>query len=77
MCRIAEYSLDMIVGRIDDPTFRTSEIPEPTRILNICGATGAAKDVVASVPARLRPRRLDRRSGRSSAENVVGTSGSQ
>ncbi|MEV0367988.1 hypothetical protein [Nocardia fusca] len=75
--RIAEYSLDMIVGRIDDPAFRAFAIPEPAPILNICGATGAAKDVVASVPVRLRPRRLDRRTGRSGAENVVGTSGSQ
>jgi hypothetical protein len=75
--RIAEYSLDVIVGRIDDLAFQACAIPEPTPILNICGATGAAKDVVASVPARLRPRRLDRRSGRSGGENVVGASGSQ
>lgn len=75
--RITQYSLDVIVGRLDDPSFRAFPIPEPTPILNVCGATGAAKDAVTSVPTRLRPRRLDRRYGRSDTKNPVGTANSR
>ncbi|WP_280491193.1 DUF4238 domain-containing protein [Nocardia asiatica] len=58
---IIEYSLDVIVGRVDAPSFRALPIPEPAPLLAVCGATGAAKDAVMTAPKRLRPKRLDRR----------------
>ncbi|WP_032367211.1 DUF4238 domain-containing protein [Rhodococcoides fascians] len=56
---ILRYSLDMLVGRVDDQHFRDLEIPERTALMAVCGSTGAAKDALLSVPKRLRPRRLD------------------
>jgi hypothetical protein len=64
---IAQYALDVIVGRIEDQSFRTLAIPERTPLLAVCGSSGAAKDAVMSVPERLRPRRLDRQVGLSNA----------
>lgn len=58
---ITHYSLDVIVGRRDDPLFRSFPIPDRASLLAVCGPTGAARDAVMSVPKRLRPRRLDRR----------------
>ncbi|WP_084505879.1 DUF4238 domain-containing protein [Nocardia harenae] len=58
--RIIRYSLDVIVGRVEDEEFRALPIPECTPLLVVCGSTGAAKDAVASTPRRVRPRRLDR-----------------
>ncbi len=58
--RTAQVCLDVIVGRIDDPPFRSLPIPERAPLLAGCGSGGAARDALMSAPKRLRPRRLDR-----------------
>ncbi|WP_338767895.1 DUF4238 domain-containing protein [Nocardia vulneris] len=58
--RVAQACLDVIVGRIDDPSFRSLPIPERAPLLAVCGSGGAARDALMSAPKRLRPRRLDR-----------------
>ncbi|MFC8532056.1 DUF4238 domain-containing protein [Nocardia sp. NPDC057227] len=58
--RIVEYSLDVIVGRVEDESFRELPIPERAPLMAVCGSGGAAQDAVMSVPRRLRPNRLNR-----------------
>lgn len=54
---VASAALDVIIGRLDDSSFRTTPMPERRPILHICGPRSALDHALNATPNRLRPHR--------------------